>query len=157
MSVESTLWYDRARAQCIVIDRAGAGRGASDNFGFGPILRSCCADAGTRAYPLSRHCGIVVEGAYDTRYLALQGEADIEFSRDEFWHFPANVVLVRNFYLEFTKGDPASRQIVETRFLVKVGASEQWQGFSYKWNDDSSDAVLMGDRETLAFLFKIRR
>ena len=33
---ESTLWYGRARAQCIVIDRAGAGRAASDNFGFGP-------------------------------------------------------------------------------------------------------------------------
>ena len=157
MSPESTLWYDRARAQCIVIDRAGAGRGASDNFGFGPILRYRCADAGTRAYPLFRQCGIMVEGAYDTRYLALPGEADIEFSRDEFWLFLANTVPVKNFYLEFTKGDPASRQIVETCFLIKVGTSEQWRGFSYKWNDDSSDAVLMGDRETLAFLFKIQR
>ena len=97
------------------------------------------------------------DGFYKTRFLALPVEVDIEFSRDEFWLFLANTVLVENFYLEFTKGDPASRQIVETRFLIKVGASEQWRGFSYKWNDDSSDAVLMGDRETLAFLFKIQR
>ncbi len=116
-------------AQCIVIDRAGAGHGSSDNFGFGPILRYRCADAGTKAYPLFRQGGIVVEGAYKTRYLALPGEADIEFSRDEYWHFSANAVLVRNFYLEFTKGDPASRQIVETRFLVKVGGVGTMAGF----------------------------
>ena len=94
------------------------------------------------------------DGAYKTRFLALPGEADVEFSRDEFWHFPANTVLVKNFYLEFTKGDPASRQIVETRFVVKVGTSEEWRGFRYKWNDDPSDAVLLRDRETLAFFIE---
>ena len=102
-------------------------------------------------------CGIVSDGFYKTRFLALPGEADIEFSRDEFCHFPANTVLEEKFYLQFTKGHPASRQIVETRFLVKVGTLEEWRGFSYKWNDDASDAVLLRDRETLAFLFKIQR
>ena len=94
------------------------------------------------------------DGFYKTRFLALPGEADIEFSRDEFCHFPANTVLEEKFYLQFTKGHPASRQIVETRFLVRVGTLEEWGGFSYKWNDDASDAVLLRDRETLAFFIE---
>lgn len=104
--------------------------------------------------PYSVNAEFWSDGAYKTRYMALPGEADIEFSRDGFWQFPANAVLVKNFYLEFTKGDPASRQIVETRLLVKVGTSEQWRGFSYKWNDDASDAVLLRDRETLVFFIE---
>ena len=104
--------------------------------------------------PYSVNAELWSDGAYKTRFLALPGEADVEFSRDEFWHFPANAVLVRNFYLEFTKGDPASRQIVETGFLVKVGTSEEWRGFRYKWNDEASDAVLLRDRETLAFFIE---
>jgi len=89
------------------------------------------------------------DGASKTRYLALPGEAQIEFARDGIWRFPDNSVLVKNFYVEFIKGDPVSRQIVETRFLVKVGATDAWRGLSYKWNDDASDAVLLPDREIL--------
>ena len=33
-----------------------------------------------------------------------------------------------------------------------MGTSEKWRGFRYKWNDDASDAFLLRDRETLAFL-----
>lgn len=94
------------------------------------------------------------DGAYKTRYLALPGEAQIEFSPAGFWRFPAHSVLVKNFYLQFVKGDPASREIVETRFLVKVGNTEQWRGFSYQWNEDASDAILLADRATQTFFIE---
>ena len=92
------------------------------------------------------------DGAFKTRYFALPGTSQIEFSRDGAWQFPPNSVLVKNFYLEFVKGDPASRQIIETRLLVKVGASEEWKGFSYQWNDDASDAVLLRESAQQTFL-----
>ena len=59
--------------------------------------------------PYSVNAELWSDGAYKTRFLALPGEADIEFSRDEFCHFPANTVLEEKFYLQFTKGHPASR------------------------------------------------
>lgn len=90
------------------------------------------------------------DGAYKTRYLALPGTERIQFSPDGAWVFPANTVLVKNFYLELVKGDTSSRQIIETRFLVKKGATDEWAGFSYQWNDDASDAVLLDDSETLS-------
>ena len=37
---------------------------------------------------------------------------------------PNNSVLVNNFHVEFIKSDPTSSQIVETCFLVKIGATE---------------------------------
>jgi len=94
------------------------------------------------------------DGAYKTRYLALPGSAQIEFSPDGYWKFPANSVLVKNFYLEFTKGDPASRQIVETRFLIKNGDADEWKGLSYQWNEDASDAALLSDSATLSFFIE---
>lgn len=90
------------------------------------------------------------DGAYKTRYLALPGTAQIQFSADGAWAFPPNTVLVKNFYLELAKGDPASRQIIETRFLVKKGATDEWAGFSYQWNAEASDAVLLTDSQTLS-------
>ena len=38
--------------------------------------------------PYSVYAELWSDVAYKTRFLALPGEADIEFSRDEFWHFP---------------------------------------------------------------------
>ena len=94
------------------------------------------------------------DGIYKTRYLALPGEARIGFSRDGGWQFPANTVLVKNFYLEFVRGDPTSREIIETRLLVKVGTLQQWRGFSYMWNEDGSDAELLADSERLSFIIE---
>jgi uncharacterized repeat protein (TIGR03806 family) len=100
--------------------------------------------------PYGVNAGLWSDGAYKTRYLALPGTSQIEFSAEGYWDFPPNSVLVKNFYLELVKGDPQSRQIIETRFLVKKGESDEWAGFSYQWNEDASDAVLLEDSETLS-------
>ncbi len=84
------------------------------------------------------------DGAYKTRYLALPGDGQIEFSPEGNWAFPANSVLVKNFHLDLVGEDgQTARQIVETRFLVKVGDTFQWKGFSYQWNESATEADLL--------------
>ena len=44
------------------------------------------------------------------------------------------------------EGDIASMRRLETRVLVR--RSEDWAGFTYRWNESETDAVLVGRRET---------
>lgn len=94
------------------------------------------------------------DGAIKTRLIALPDTTKIVFARDEAWEFPANAVLVKNFYLELEAGNASSRKIVETRFLVKRTTGEQWDGFSYMWNDAATDANLLTASATKKFIIK---
>ncbi len=94
------------------------------------------------------------DGAIKTRLIALPDTTKIVFSQDGFWEFPQNAVLVKNFYLELEAGNTSSRKIVETRFLVKRTTGEQWDGFSYMWNDASTDADLLETSATKTFIIK---
>ena len=88
------------------------------------------------------------DGADKTRLLALPDTSQIEFSVDGHWSFPEDAVIVKNFLLETEKGNPDSKKFIETRFLVKRYGDEQWDGYSYEWNDDQSDAFLLVDSKT---------
>lgn len=56
--------------------------------------------------------------------------------------FPVNTVLVKTLALESTRGDPASSRRVETQLLHFDG--KFWRGYSYRWNDEQTDAELVG-------------
>ena len=90
-------------------------------------------------------------GAVKERFIALPGTAQIEFSVQGNWTFPANTVLVKNFYLDVIRGDPTSRILVETRMLIKDSAEDRWHGFSYRWNEDGTDAVLLTEASHESF------
>jgi hypothetical protein len=60
------------------------------------------------------------------------------------WSAPAGAFMVKEFALETTPGNPATRRPIETRFLVN-DATNGWQGFSYRWNTQGTDASLMPD------------
>lgn len=45
-----------------------------------------------------------------------------------------------------------SRHIVETRFLVKRGQAEAWDGFSYMWDLEGKDAILLEEATTQSYL-----
>jgi hypothetical protein len=77
------------------------------------------------------------------RLLALPGTAQIGFEREGSWRFPSDAVLVKNFYIARVAGDARSRQIVETRLLVKDRRGAGWSGFSYMWNEEGTDAELL--------------
>jgi hypothetical protein len=58
---------------------------------------------------------------------------------------------VKEFYLDMEKGNPETREIIETRLLVKHSNSEEWTGFSYLWNEDKTDAYLLKSDTTVAY------
>ena len=91
------------------------------------------------------------DGAAKTRLLALPGKEQIAFSRDGSWQFPPGALLVKNFYLNMEEDNATSRRIVETRFLVKRNSGPEWDGFSYMWNEDGTDAVLLEDAHDKTF------
>ena len=55
--------------------------------------------------------------------------------------FPANTVLAKTLSLETSRGNPQSRRRVETQMLHFDGRT--WRGYSYAWNDEQTDAVLV--------------
>ena len=91
------------------------------------------------------------DGAFKTRLLALPGRSQMGFAEDGPWDFPANTVAIKNFFLEMEVGQPQSRRIVETRLLVKRGRGPLWDGFSYQWNEEGTEAVLLDDSATQTF------
>jgi hypothetical protein len=90
---------------------------------------------------------IVVElwsdGAKKRRWIALPDGASMIASSTGAWVAPVGTVIIKEFALETTPGDPASRRAMETRFLVHDAAG--WRGFSYQWRLDGSDADLLND------------
>jgi uncharacterized repeat protein (TIGR03806 family) len=99
------------------------------------------------------------DGALKERYLALPGDSRIGYNEIEYpqpspgaprgWRFPDGTVLVKTFFLETEKGNPASRRRLETRLLhfQKLAGTEEvgdqfWQGYTYVWNDEQTEAVL---------------
>jgi uncharacterized repeat protein (TIGR03806 family) len=89
------------------------------------------------------------DGAAKERFIALPGLETIQHQDKGAWKFPEGTVLVKTFSLERTAGDAASLQRIETRLLTLQ--QNEWVGYSYRWNDEQTDAVLVGpageDRE----------
>ena len=81
------------------------------------------------------------DGAAKERFIGLPGDGHIEFTTSRGWNFPEGTVLVKTFALDLAADDPTSRRRVETRLLTKQNG--QWQGYSYFWNDDQTDAELV--------------
>ncbi len=101
--------------------------------------------------PYSVNAPFWSDGAYKTRYLALPDTSKIIFSSENPWMFPANAIIVKNFFLEMEKGLPESRRIIETRLLVRHAENDQWDGYSYVWNESASEATLLSGNLTRNF------
>ncbi len=102
------------------------------------------------------------DGATKERFLALPGRSQIEFETMTYpqpapgsypgWKFPDGAVLAETLFLEAEPGNASSRRRLETRLLYhqrltgteEVG-DQYWQGFTYVWNDEQTDAMLLED------------
>jgi uncharacterized repeat protein (TIGR03806 family) len=93
--------------------------------------------------PYSVNSPLWSDNASKERYLALPENAQIEFKADEAWDLPVGAVLVKTFSLEMEPGNPASRRRIETRLLTRQ--TMMWRGFSYRWNEQQTDAELVPD------------
>ena len=104
------------------------------------------------------------DDAIAERYLALPGKSQIELATLLYpqpspgappgWKFPDGTVLVQTLSLEMEKGNPASRRRLETRIMHHerlVGTEEVgdqvWQGYTYVWNDEQTEAELLESTE----------
>ena len=103
------------------------------------------ADGGHRVLPgvipYTVNSPLWSDGTYKERFIAVPGEGKVEFGPRRSWNFPEGTVLIKSFALETTAGDPASRRWIETRFMTKQ--QNEWIGYSYAWNDEQTDAVLV--------------
>jgi putative heme-binding domain-containing protein len=93
------------------------------------------------------------DGAFGARYLALPAnDPGITFQDSAAWSFPDKTVLVKSLGLEMNAGDPSSRRWIETQLLTRQ--QNEWVGYSYAWNDEGTDAILV-DRDGVDRTFEI--
>jgi uncharacterized repeat protein (TIGR03806 family) len=102
------------------------------------------------AVPYDVNAPLWSDGAYKRRYLVLppmmmedgrEVPTRIRFTSDRTWELPERTVLVKSFALEANEGDAHSRRWIETRLLTRQQG--EWAGYSYRWNDEQTDAVLV--------------
>ncbi|RMG10381.1 MAG: hypothetical protein D6731_17545 [Planctomycetota bacterium] len=85
------------------------------------------------------------DNARKRRWIALPGNDKIVFSPQGNWQFPVGTVLVKHFELEMRLGDPTTARRLETRVLIHEASG--WAGYTYRWNQAGTDAVLLRNGE----------
>jgi uncharacterized repeat protein (TIGR03806 family) len=109
--------------------------------------------------PYSVNSQLWGDHATKERYLGLPGDSGIEFDVLTYpqpspgappgWRFPDGTVLVKTFFMDMERGNPATRRRLETRILhfeqlegtQEVG-DQYWRGYTYVWNDEQTEAFL---------------
>jgi glucose/arabinose dehydrogenase/mono/diheme cytochrome c family protein len=82
--------------------------------------------------------------AIKSRWFSIKNTTDtVAFSSAGNWTFPAGMVWIKHFDFDTTRGNPATRRKLETRFLVKTATDIY--GLSYKWRADQTDADLVAE------------
>jgi len=109
-----------------------------------------------------------VDGAAKERFLAIPGKSQIEFEGMKYpnarnappgWKFPDGAVLMETISLD----TPAGKRRIETRILhhERLTGTEEigdqyWQGYTYIWNDEQTDATLLEDPQGRDRTFTVR-
>lgn len=85
------------------------------------------------------------DGTVKRRWVAMPDTSEIEFSAVDAWQFPLGTVVVKHFEIALIENDPGSQRRLETRLLILTDSG--WQGFTYRWNVQQTDADLLSGRE----------
>lgn len=75
------------------------------------------------------------DAAGKDRYLSLPDNTNIDLTNEGDFLFPVGSVLMKHFKL--------NERFIETRLFARGELG--WQGFSYEWRDDQTDALLLSD------------
>ncbi len=81
------------------------------------------------------------DGASKRRWMVVPDAEVVTVNADGDFSFPPGSVLVKEFSLDGKR--------VETRFLVHETEEDSWAGYTYAWNADESDALLVGESGAL--------
>jgi len=83
------------------------------------------------------------DGAVKDRFIALPQNGSVTFEEQEKWGFPVGTVIVKTFSLQTDSSKPEKTQRLETRLWLH--SPRGWEGYTYMWNEDQSDANLLAD------------
>ena len=99
-------------------------------------------------HPYAVNVGLWSDGAEKERFLSVPYGRKITPTDTCGYAFPDSTVLIKNFSIDTVAGDPSSRILIETRFLVvrTIEAVSYYSGLSYHWRRDQSDADLVPPR-----------
>ncbi len=83
------------------------------------------------------------DGAEKSRFLVLPKAGSVVFKEKDKWEFPVGTVFVKTFLLNTDTEKPAELRRLETRLWVH--APRGWEGYTYLWNDEQTEAHLLAD------------
>lgn len=136
-------------------DRLPAGDCAIPETGAPPATLAatgCYADVAghqlaPQLIPFEINSPLWSDGALKRRFMLVPDGESIGYTESGALTIPIGTLLVKEFWLERVADDPTSRFPIETRFLVKRceegDCLEPWQGYSYRWRADGSEADLI--------------
>jgi hypothetical protein len=91
------------------------------------------------------------DGAEKRRFVVLPPGEVLGYADSDAWAVPAGTIFIKEFSIPRVPGDRTTLRPIETRFLVKrcvLGfCAFPWQGYSYRWNEAGTEALLLdGER-----------
>ncbi len=75
------------------------------------------------------------------RYIALPKNKSVVYHERDQWEFPVGTVFVKTFWMHQDRVELKDARRLETRLLIH--APEGWQGYTYVYNDDQTEAELL--------------
>jgi uncharacterized repeat protein (TIGR03806 family) len=95
------------------------------------------------------------DGAAKFRHLVLPESHSVKFDRKKSWQFPVGTVIVKDFQLDLDRTQPGKLRKLETRFFVH--SPQGWNGYTYLWNDEETEAHLLEGAATKTYRVKTDR
>lgn len=97
------------------------------------------------------------DGAAKKRWIAIPNDGRynssgerITFDSNAPWKFPEGTVFIKHFELPKKVNDPTDNYRLETRFFI-IGKHNKGYGLTYQWNDEGTDAILLGGGTSKTF------
>ncbi|MBI5154773.1 PQQ-dependent sugar dehydrogenase [Candidatus Poribacteria bacterium] len=101
-------------------------------------------------FPYEPSAKLWSDGTRKERFIAIPGAGQIGYREGVGWDFPEETILIKNFSLPLDERDPdGSLKRIETRLLFRKDSA--WHGFSYEWNEEETDALLLPGNKSRAF------
>ena len=84
------------------------------------------------------------DGALKRRWIILPKDQKIQFVPEDPWKFPKGTIFIKHFEFKSKFFKPFR---IETRLLMNL-TEDDWYGYSYQWQDNQKDAILLEDSAT---------
>ncbi|MFN5298957.1 MAG: PQQ-dependent sugar dehydrogenase [Planctomycetaceae bacterium] len=95
------------------------------------------------------------DGMVQRRWVAIPGEGRIQFSTSVPWKFPEGTLFIKSAGYPSTRSNANHIRWVETQLLVLQKG--RWAGYSYRWNEQGTDAELVNEEGVQARFVETQR